>query len=196
MDLDLLLKSDLFVWVVLPLLIFVARVADVSMGTLRMILVARGIRWLAPLIGFFEVLIWLVAVGQTIQHLSNVICYLSFSVGFATGTFVGMLVESRLCIGKAVIRTITNKEAFGLVESLREANCGVTTVDAQGATGPVKIIFSVVERRDLTRVVGLIKTFDPQAFYTIGDVKHVGEGVFPPREPKLLAFARFTRAGR
>jgi len=188
------LKSDLFVWFLLPVLIFCARVIDVSMGTVRMILITRGVRWLAPIIGFFEVVLWLVAMGQIMQNLTNVFCYVAFGAGYATGTYMGMLIESRLYIGKAVIRTITNKEADGLVEGLREMGCGVTSLDAQGLNGPVKIIFSVVERRDLAKVISRIKEFDPAAFYTVGDVKFVQEGVFPHREP--FSMARLARLGK
>lgn len=190
---DEFLRSDLFNWVVLPGLIFCARVIDVSMGTVRMILVTRGVRWLAPIIGFFEVILWLAAMGQIMRNLSNPACYVAFGAGYATGTYVGMLIEARLYIGKAVIRTITAKAAHGLVEKLREVNCGVTSLNAEGASGPVKIIFSVVERRDLANVIAMIKEFDPAAFYTIGDVKHVSEGVFPHRESVLGKLPRLGK---
>ncbi|HNR98518.1 MAG TPA: DUF2179 domain-containing protein [Planctomycetota bacterium] len=187
------LQSGLFNWVVLPALIFCARVIDVSMGTVRMILVTRGIRWLAPMIGFFEVILWLLAMGQIMLNLSNPACYVAFGAGYATGTYVGMLIESRLNIGKAVIETITARPAQGLVDKLRQANCGVTSFDALGANGPVKIIFSVIERRDMARVIALIKEFDPAAFYTISDVKHASEGVFPQRESVLGKLARLGK---
>jgi uncharacterized protein YebE (UPF0316 family) len=190
------LNSDAFTWFVLPALIFLARVVDVSMGTVRMILVTRGVRKIAPVIGFFEVILWLVAISQIMRNLSNFACYLAFGAGYATGTYVGMFIESRLHIGKAVIRTITAKEASGLVEHLRESNCGVTSLDAQGANGPVKIIFSVVERRDLSKVIAMIKAFDPSAFYTVGDVKYVSEGVFPQHGPGPLSLARLARLGK
>ena len=189
------LQSDLFNWAILPALIFVARIADVSMGTVRMILIARGIRWLAPLVGFFEVIIWIAAMGQIMSHLSNPLCYLAFGAGYATGTYVGMLVEGRIHIGKAVIRTITAKEASGLIEALRAAHVGVTTVAAEGAMGHVKIVFSVVERRDLDKVIGIIRSFDPGAFYTVGDVRFVSEGVFPRREP-AHSIARLAGSGK
>ena len=189
------LSSDLFTWVVLPALIFCARIVDVSMGTVRVILISRGIRLVAACIGFFEVLIWLVAIVQIMQRLSNPICYLAYAAGFATGTYVGMLVEARLRIGKAVIRTITNKEAQGLIERLREMHCGVTALAAEGAVGPVKVIFSVIERRDQEKVIAIIKEFDPCAFYTIGDVKYVSEGGFPERAPGLT-LTRTVRKGK
>src|SRR3990172_6468237 len=144
---DSLFSPEVQAWIVLPALVFFARVIDVSMGTVRVILVARGVRWLAPIIGFFEVIIWLLAVSQIMQNLSNIACYVAFGGGYAAGTYVGMLVEGKLHIGKAVLRIITHKEASELIDKLRAANYGVTSVDAHGAIGPVTIVFSIVKRR-------------------------------------------------
>lgn len=190
------LSSHLFLWCILPALIFCARIVDVSMGTVRLILISRGIRWLAPVIGFFEVILWLISMSQIMRNLTNPACYLAFGAGHAIGTYAGMFIEGKLAIGKAVIRIITNKDATGIIDGLREANCGVTSLDAQGATGPVKIIFSIIPRREQERILGIIKSFDPFAFYTIGDVKFANEGVFPPRDPKLHALSRFLHLGK
>ncbi|MGC9337691.1 MAG: DUF2179 domain-containing protein [Candidatus Cloacimonadia bacterium] len=173
----------MYTWVVLPLLIFLARVCDVSIGTVRIIFVARGKRLLAPLLGFFEILIWLLAIQQVMQNLTNILCYLAYAGGFAAGTFVGMVIEEHLAIGMVVIRIITQQSADELVSALKEQGCGVTIVDAKGARGKVKIIYSVINRRDIDEIVNIIKRYNPKAFYTIEDVREAYKGVFPERQP-------------
>jgi uncharacterized protein YebE (UPF0316 family) len=176
------LDSVLFKWGILPLLIFLARIVDVSLGTLRVIFISRGMKWIAPLVGFFEVLIWLLAIGQIMKNLTNVVCYVAYAGGFAMGTFVGISIVDKLSLGVALIRVITRVDASELVEYLSLQNYGVTSVDAQGVTGKVKVIYSIVKRQDLEKVVEIINKFNPQAFYTIEDVRFVSEGIFPARE--------------
>ncbi|HOQ05094.1 MAG TPA: DUF5698 domain-containing protein, partial [Anaerohalosphaeraceae bacterium] len=90
------MNSFWFAWIVLPLLIFIARIADVTIGTIRLIFVARGMKILAPLAGFFEVLIWLVVIGQIMRHLANPLCYIAYAAGFAAGNYIGMMLVDRL----------------------------------------------------------------------------------------------------
>jgi uncharacterized protein YebE (UPF0316 family) len=173
------ISSGLFEWVILPLLIFSARVCDVSLGTIRVIFISKGIKYLAPIIGFFEVIIWLLAIGQVMNNLTNAACYIAYGGGFAAGTFIGMQIEEKISLGLTSVRIITNGDAAKLVEYLRSRNYGVTTIDGKGAEGPVKIIYSIIRRQDLTGVVDAIKTFNPGAFYSVEDIKSVSEGVFP-----------------
>lgn len=171
--------QQLYAWVILPLLIFVARVADVTLGTLRIIFVNRGKRRLAPILGFFEVLIWIVAIGQLVQHLSSVTSYLGYAAGFATGNFVGMLVEDRLAIGTQIVRAIIPGDGSEVIQRLRSAGFGVTGVDGQGSAGPVKLVYTVVKRRHLKEVTGVIHSVSPKAFLTVEDVRAAEEGIFP-----------------
>ncbi|HDS59426.1 MAG TPA: DUF2179 domain-containing protein [Thermoplasmatales archaeon] len=182
MDWSALLSSDLFSWVIVPLLIFFARVCDVSLGTLRIIFISRGIRYLAPVIGFFEVLIWLLAIGQIFQHLTNALYYVAYAGGFASGTFVGMYIEGKLSIGTVIMRIITKHDASRLIEFLKAQGYGVTIVDAQGMEKPVKLIFTTIRRRDIGRVREAVKLYNPTAFYTIEDIRFAAEGMFPPHE--------------
>jgi uncharacterized protein YebE (UPF0316 family) len=184
MDFVSLYTSDLFAWIILPLMIFAARICDQSMGTIRIIFVSRGFRHLAPILGFFEITIWLLAIGQIMRNLNNPMCYIAYAGGFAMGNFVGMYLEDRLSIGTVVIRIITKNDASELVKSLASEDFGTTTIDGDGATGKVKIIFSVVNRHDVPRIVEAIKRFNPHAFYSIEDVRHVNEGVFPEKRPR------------
>lgn len=167
---QLYIPQNIFVQIAIPLLIFLARAADVSMAAVRIILVTRGIRALAAMIGFFEMLIWLIGVTQIMQNLNNPINYIAFAAGFSMGTFVGITIEKRIAIGNLAIQCITDKDPGELLTYFRKDGYGITIIDAQGTVGPVKIIFLIVRRKLLDRTLDIIKKFDPSAFYTIGDV--------------------------
>ena len=173
------LNSDIFKFVLLPLLIFSTRICDVSLDTLRIIYVSRGVKILAASIGFFEVLIWLFAITQIFKNLTNPLCYIAYAGGFGMGNYIGILIEERMAIGNVFIRIITHKGAEELIELLKNDGYGVTQVDAHGAQGPVKIIFTIVKRKDIEHVFEIIRSCNPQAFYNIEDVRSVRKGVFP-----------------
>lgn len=174
-----LLASEFFSLVIIPALVFFSRIVDVTFGTLRIIFVSRGLRYLAALVGFFEVLIWILAIGQVMQNLTSWVTYLAYAGGFSAGNFVGVSIERRIAIGSLIIRVITRREAEELVNFLRHSGYGVTSIDARGETGPVKVIFTIVKRKKLPEVIALIKRFNPNAFYTIEDVRFVTEGWTP-----------------
>jgi uncharacterized protein YebE (UPF0316 family) len=157
--------------VVVPFLIFLSRVLDVSLGTLRITFVSRGLKYLAAPLGFVEALVWVLAIAQVMQHLNSWTTYIAYALGFGMGNYVGLLLEERLAVGNLIVRTIIRQDAPELTKALWEAGFGVTSVDARGETGPVKVIFTIARRRNLTKVINLIKTFDPNAFYTIEDVR-------------------------
>jgi uncharacterized protein YebE (UPF0316 family) len=171
---------DWYTWVILPLIIFASRVCDVTLGTLRIIFISRGRRKLAPFFGFFEVLIWIVVIGQLVQHLHSVTAYLGYAAGFATGNFVGMWLEDRLALGKLILRVIVTHEAEKLVTRIQAAGFGITCVDGNGTSGPVTLIYTVVKRKDLPIVTAIIHQSHPHAFISIEDVRSSEEGVFPP----------------
>jgi uncharacterized protein YebE (UPF0316 family) len=182
MDNLLLFGSGFFTWLVLPVLIFVARILDVSLGTVRLVFVSRGFKYLAPLVGFFEVLIWILAIGQIMQHLTNPVCYIAYAGGFATGNFVGICIAEKLSLGVVLVRVVTGKNTAGLMESLKAGNYGVTSIDGHGTSGEVKVIFTIVPRKEVRGVVDLVKGFDLQAFYSVEEVGFVEKGVFPVRK--------------
>src|SRR5437868_6483851 len=130
------IDSEIFKWVLLPLLIFFARMCDVTLATLRSVFIGKGLRKVVPILGFFEVLIWLISVRQVMRHLDNPVCYFAFAGGFAMGTYTGLLLERRIALGIQVMRIITNQESAGLINALRDAKFGVTMIDAHGARGP------------------------------------------------------------
>jgi uncharacterized protein YebE (UPF0316 family) len=178
-DISTLIDSNLFAYVILPFLILIARVCDVTIGTVRIMFIARGNKLFAPILGFFEILIWLLAIQQIMRNLGNAFCYLAYAGGFAIGNYIGITIEEKVAYGKVVIQIITSKDASELFRSLRKKGFGVTKVAAEGASGPVSIVYSIIDRLDLDDVVQLINRFNPKAFYTIEDIRSVKEGIFP-----------------
>jgi uncharacterized protein YebE (UPF0316 family) len=181
------ISPELYAWVILPLLIFFARICDVSMETIRVIYISRGIKFLAPVIAFFEIVIWLLAMEVVMKDLSNVANFMAFALGFATGTYVGLEIEERLSIGMVILRIITTGESEEQISTfLAQENCGVTRLDAQGSRGDVKMILTLVNRTDVARITEYIRTVNPHAFFSIEDVRYVNEGVFRPQGHGVL----------
>ncbi|NJN64067.1 MAG: DUF2179 domain-containing protein [Acidobacteria bacterium] len=158
-----------------PLLIALARVCDVSLGTLRVISIARGRKVLAPILGFFEVLIWLVAIGQLLQNITSPVHYVAYAGGFAIGTFAGIRIEEKLALGVVLVRVITRHDASRLLARLRDEGFGITHVDAHGASGAVHVIFSLAKRSETGRLVSIITEYNPNAFYSVEDVRFVSD---------------------
>lgn len=175
--------SSVFQWVILPLLIFTARIIDVSLGTLRIIFISRGKRLLAPLMGFFEVLIWLLAISQIFKNLQNPACYVAYAAGFAGGSYIGMAIENRLAIGLQIVRIITKFFVPELIEKLKASGYGLTTLQGEGAEGPVTVIFTIVRRKDLPEFIDIIQSVNPKVFYTVEDVRMAKEGIYPLTRP-------------
>jgi uncharacterized protein YebE (UPF0316 family) len=169
--------SDFFTWIILPLLIFLSRIADQSIGSMRLIFLAKGFKFIAPMLGFFEVIIWLIAVSQIMKHLDNVLCYIAYGAGFAMGNFIGMTLEERISIGTVLVRIIPNLNTEELIYALRTRNFGLTTIDANGSRGEVKIFISIINRKDLKEYIAIINKINPNAFYTIEDVKTINQGI-------------------
>lgn len=178
MEMSILTESWVFAWIILPLLIFLARVLDVSIGTLRLIFVAKGFKFYAPLLGFFEVIIWLLAIGQIMQHLDNVMAFIAYGLGFAMGNYVGILLEERISLGSVVLRIIPKKDTTELISSLRQSDFGLSSLDIEGKSGNQKMIFMIMKRKDLKDALQIINTYNPSAFYSVEDVRTVREGYF------------------
>jgi len=180
MDFATFLQSDLFKWVLIPLLIFTARMSDVTLATIRVLFLSRGLKYLASFLGFFEILIWLVAIGQVMQNLDHWLNSVAYAAGFAMGNFVGVLIEEKLAMGTILVRIITQKDIAELVSHLKEEGFGVTIVPAQGKSGNVHLIYIVINRKHFAKVEDLIHCYNPKAFYSVEDVRTAKEGIFPP----------------
>lgn len=169
------IQTEIFSYLILPLLIFIARIGDVSINTIRIIYVLGGRRWTATLLGFFESFIWLMAIRQIFEHLDNWICYVAYPAGFATGIFVGMIIEERIAYGKVIVRIITRKDVSQLISYLNANGYRYTHINAQGPDGHENLVFTVLERDLLERFLYALKDMLPTAFYTVEKVNRATE---------------------
>ncbi|MBN1433002.1 MAG: DUF2179 domain-containing protein [Methanomicrobiaceae archaeon] len=192
-----MIPADVQAYIILPILIFLARIADVSFGTLRIIFISRGLKLLAPVVGFFEISIWLVAISQVLTNMGHYTAILAYASGFAVGNYVGILIEEKMAMGISVIRIITQYSASDLIEELKNSGFRTTVSEAQGQYGPVSIIYSVVKRKQTSKFLGILRKSNPNAFYTIEDVRNAGGSVFVQSSPKpARGVGRFSRKSK
>lgn len=137
--------------------------------------VSKGLKGKAAILGFFEVLIWIIIVAQIFQNLDNWLNYIAYAGGFATGTFFGMFIEEKMKMGVQIFRIIVGQESEKLVGKLKEANFRVTEIAGVGKYGPVKVIFSVAQRKRWHELAEIVNENAPSAFYSVEDVKHVSQ---------------------
>lgn len=179
------------------LLIFCLRIVDVSMAMMRMILAVRGSRGLAALIGFFEVLVWLVAVGQALQHLNSIPHVVGYAGGFALGNYVGVWLEGRFAIGVNVVRVIsripddatTGAGGQAVARMLRREGFAVTELLGKGRENDVVMLNIVVPRRNVSRVMRIIGDSDPDAFVSVEEVRTTRGGYIRPGGRKMPFFS-------
>lgn len=181
-------NTPVFVYIIVPLLIMIARITDVSIGTMRVIFVSRGYKFFAAAAGFFEVLIWIVAITNIMQHLSSPLYYLAYAAGFAIGNYLGMCIEEKIALGHVMLSIVTKNEMSDLTAFLKEREYGITMLPAKGMYGTVRILMSVIPRNDLEDVIDYIKEVNPQAFYTVEDIRFVND--------KSVAFSNLLQKSR
>ena len=157
--------------IITTLFIFFARVIDVSLGTVRVILIIRGYRYIAPVLGFIEILIWLTAISRVFQNLSGWHNFIAYAGGYAAGNYVGMLIEAKLAIGYQSIRIITSKKVSALPMTLCDAGFGVTRFNGQGVKEEVNLLFTVVQKKNVNQVLEIVRGLEPEAFITIEDIR-------------------------
>jgi uncharacterized protein YebE (UPF0316 family) len=182
------MDSNLFNYLILPVMIFCARIMDVSLDTIRIVMVAKGERRIAPLLGFFEILIWLIAISTIMKHLDNWMCYVFYAGGFATGNYIGIRIEEKLAVGVVQLQIITSKLSNELITALKHGGYGFTHHIAEGGASSksVNVIYSIVSRNDLEKVVSIIREINPDAFYSIGDVRFVNKTLSVPYAEKFF----------
>lgn len=168
----------LFDYILLPLMIFLARISDVTIDTLRLMFVARGDRKIAPILGFCSVFIWVVVIAQIMQHLDNILCYIAYAGGFAAGNYIGITLEERLSIGDVLVRMFPRKNIDEITTELRNKGFGITLIDTEGVAGKSKMILSSIKRKDISVFVETAYKYSPNAFYTIEVTKKVSDGIF------------------
>ena len=172
--------SDAQVWSwVMPLLIFAAGLVYITLDTLRVISLSRGKKIVASLLGFAEIVVFLLAVGHVLSNLSDLASLLAYAGGFALGNYLGILVEEKLAMGMVMVRLVTRRDAVELTRELEARKFGLTTVAARGTSGRVRLVFTILPRQHLRELLGLIEMHNPGAFISVEDVRSVSAGNFP-----------------
>ena len=186
---------QIYQYVVLPLIIFFARICDVSLGTMRIVFISKGKKHLAPIVGFFELLIWIVVISEVFKNADSFVCYIAYAGGYAAGNFIGMNIEERIALGTQLIKVFSAKDVTALQQSLNAAGFGTTVVDGDGSSGKVKILYTVINRKTFEQARKILVEFDPHIFYVIEDVRLVKSGIFPETKHNK-PFQRFFWRGR
>lgn len=171
--------TSFYTYFLLPFLIFLSRIMDVTIGTIRIVMVSKGQKVWAPMLGFFEVLIWLLAISRIFENLDNWMCYFAYAAGFAAGNYIGLRLEERLAMGIVKIQIFARKSPEELILNLKNAGYGITHHQAMGGSENVSIIYSIIKRTEVHQVEDIIKATNPKAFYSVEDVKSVTHGIFP-----------------
>lgn len=164
-----------------PVVIFLLRIGDVSLSTVRLLLTVRGHRILVPLLGFLEVLIWIFAVSGVVTNLESPGLMVGYAAGFATGSWVGLLLEERMALGLATVRAVVREEGPAVAAALRELGHGVTEQPGQGREGPVEILVSVLARRRVPEALHAIDELAPHSFVVVSEPRTVRRGWLGPR---------------
>ena len=169
--------------------VFLARVADVSLGTLRTISIVKGRMWMAFWIGIVEMTIWLVVMSTVILKIKEVpVLGIFFILGFAFGNVVGIMIEKWLAIGSIVLRVISREQPLLMTQALRQAGFRVTTFQGEGRNGPVVELYMICRRRDQKTIINLVHKFEPDAFYIIEQAGHASKLYAPAVRPTMLSF--------
>ncbi len=158
------------------LMIFLARMTDVSMGTMRTILIIRGRRGIAATTAFFEIIVWVLAVSRVITQLDHWYYIIAFALGFSTGNFLGSYIEEKIAMGYSFAYVVPRKKQSTLAITLRKAGFGVTVMKGEGLKGPEFVYNVVLKRRDTRRFLKTLENNDKSAFYTIMDVHSLHGG--------------------
>lgn len=190
----------LWQYAVIPMLICIARVVDVTIGTMRIVFLSKGMKRLAPFLGFFEVIIWLLAIAQVMKHMNSWINYIAYGLGFALGNYFGIVIEEKLSIGYVVLRIITKKPADALIAHFREHELRLTRLEGSGLKGPVQVLFTITRRKLLSSHLDLVRQYNPDAVYSVEDVRSLSQhalsdqNLSPSRTNRKLF--RFHRKGK
>jgi len=162
-----------------PALIFTARVIDVSIGTVKLILMSKGMKKIVPLLAFIEISVWLVTITKVLENLNDPVNYVAYALGFAAGTWVGMKIEEMLAMGTTVIQVILKKDGGELFDYLISHGYPATKLGGAGPSGQVDLIFTIVRRNKVPQALFTIRQFNPHAFYSIEDVNFASELIGP-----------------
>jgi uncharacterized protein YebE (UPF0316 family) len=157
-------------------LIFAARVLDMSMSTIRLLLIVRGKRFQAAAIGFFEVVIYVLALNMVVKNLDNIFNLLAYSLGFAFGNYVGSYVEEKMALGHVTVQVIPKGKDANMASELRNRGYGVTVVTGTGREGPRQLLIITVMRKRLPELMRVIDELDRDSFVTVMDTQSIHGG--------------------
>jgi uncharacterized protein YebE (UPF0316 family) len=162
------------------MLIFLARICDVSLGTVRTIVTVQGRGAIAFFLAIFEILIWIVVVSAVVQKISDQpILAIFYALGFATGNMVGIAVERKIALGFMVLRVFTRTGGTTMTDRLRAMGQPVTVFQGEGMHGPVEELYIACRRRDLDKLLAIVKSEDPEAFYIMEMARDVCRSIRP-----------------
>ncbi len=150
-----------------PIIIALMRICDVSIGTVRTIMVVQGRKYLAGLIGFFEVLIWVFAIRFVFAQLDNIYNMIGYASGFALGNVLGITIEQKIGLGYLQLTIISKFHADAIADALRRQKVGVTLLPGEGITGGVAVLVCIIQRKNQNKIIELIETVDNQAFINV-----------------------------
>ncbi len=157
-------------------LIFLLRVTDMALDTLRVLMVMRGRKGIAWILGFFQSAIFILAISSVLTHLDNPLNVIGYAAGFATGNVVGMWIEERLAIGHVSITIVSSRRGAAIADHLRAEGFAVTEIPARGKDGMVSLLTCSVLRKNVADVRNLVNEIDAEAFITAEDVRPVRRG--------------------
>ncbi|MCC6146941.1 MAG: DUF2179 domain-containing protein [Anaerolineaceae bacterium] len=158
------------------LIIFSLRIADMALDTIRVLFVVRGRKGLVWMLGVFQALVFVLAITRVLSNLDNPVNIIGYALGFATGNYIGMLIEERLAIGHTHLTVISSSRGAAVSDALRADGFAVTEIPARGKNGMVSVLHCNVVRKDVARVEALILETDPEAFVTAEDVRPMRRG--------------------
>ncbi|MGD2151674.1 MAG: DUF5698 domain-containing protein [Gemmatimonadales bacterium] len=167
-----------------PIIIFLLRIVDVSLATLRLISAVRGHKVVAASVGFVEILVWIVVVGTVVRNLHSPLLVLAYAGGFAAGTWVGMTIEEKLALGLVEVQIVSRSAGVEIAEALRDVGFGVTEMLGQGREGRVEVLYSVVRRSSLKDVSRVVERWDPDAFVRVEEARSIQRGWLLSRRRK------------
>jgi len=173
-----------------PIVIFLLRIVDVTLDTMRVLFMVRGRRLPAGILGFLMALVWIIAVGNAMKHLDSVWHILGYAAGYGTGTMVGITIENFVAFGLIQLRIVSKHGGVEIAEGLRDRGYGATEFSGFGRDGAVEIVQSVVQRAHLNEVLAIVDQFDDTAFVTVEDPQVLRGGSVVSREWRVPAIRR------
>ena len=183
-----MITFDFISYVLLPFLIFLARAADVTLATVKLMFIVNNAKRLAMVLGFFEALITILALSRIMQDASNLVAYVMYAAGFAAGTYLGMRIEEKLAYGSVVVRIIGKQIPDALLDYLSENQYNYSKVDASDSSGNTQVLFTVCKRRKVRVLLQVLEQTAPNVLYTTEAVNQASRELLPQTQRTNASF--------